>query len=331
MSSPPKLLAKRKRIGTGAQISAGVVVQNARGEALEEFVLGDFAFLGEGVRIIAPSAYIGDYTIIHQRTTIYGYSPIFLGHSCWVGQDVIINCTAPIWIGRGVTIGAKTSIWTHLSGGDVLQGFRLTKAEPATIFDDAWIGPNCTVSPVIIGEKACVLAGSVVTHNLPENRIYAGVPAKEITVKAGSQPFISLSIEERFAILAERLVAFDKDFKEKRGAFSAYPTTTNWTDIIFGTNIMRPSLQFFSGTRENFELGSILITMSKCFEREGSSVFSVLDRRYTKKLSVEEVAFMRFLLPTIKFFPMHDAFSQEMMKKFSALVGESEPENSDVG
>ena len=52
---------------------------------------------------------------------------------------------------------------------------------PIDIHDGCWIGANSTILPGSIIEKGCVIAaGSVVKGTCKTNRLYAGVPAKEI-------------------------------------------------------------------------------------------------------------------------------------------------------
>jgi maltose O-acetyltransferase len=49
------------------------------------------------------------------------------------------------------------------------------------IDDDAWLGTGCIIFPnVRIGKGAVVGAGAVVTKNVPEFTVVAGVPAKPI-------------------------------------------------------------------------------------------------------------------------------------------------------
>ncbi len=316
-----EILALNTRLGVGITLEEESLIANIGGVKCEELFIGDHAFIGSNVRILAPSVFIGDYTVIHQRTTIYGYSPVRIGHSCWIGQDTIINCTSPVWIGNGVTIGAKSSLWTHLSGGDVLQGFRFARTKPALVMSDVWIGPNCTVSPVRIEEKTCVLAGSVVTNDLSGNRIFAGAPAKEVTEKLGGKPFQSLSVEEKFAIARDRLISFDEDFKKKRGAFSVFPTISDWRSVYLGPPEPGSALTV-AGSDNTFTLGGIVITTNDCAEKDGFSVFSVSDRRYTKRLTVEEVSFIKYLLPAIKFFPLRDPTEVYLKNKFNALLEE---------
>ena len=46
---------------------------------------------------------------------------------------------------------------------------------------DVWIGGNCTILPgVTIGNNVVVAAGAVVTKDVPDNCVVAGVPAKVI-------------------------------------------------------------------------------------------------------------------------------------------------------
>lgn len=52
---------------------------------------------------------------------------------------------------------------------------------PIEVHDGCWIGANSTILPGSVIEKGCVIAaGSVVKGLLKLNRLYAGVPAKEI-------------------------------------------------------------------------------------------------------------------------------------------------------
>ena len=54
-------------------------------------------------------------------------------------------------------------------------------AEPISIGNDVWIGGNVTILPgVNIGNNVVVAAGSVVTKDIPDNSLVAGVPARII-------------------------------------------------------------------------------------------------------------------------------------------------------
>ena len=51
--------------------------------------------------------------------------------------------------------------------------------KPVVIGDDVWIGANAVILPgVTIGRHCVVAAGAVVTKDVPDNSVVAGVPAK---------------------------------------------------------------------------------------------------------------------------------------------------------
>lgn len=55
----------------------------------------------------------------------------------------------------------------------------LAKVLPVTIGNDVWLCGKVTVCPgVTIGNNVVVAAGSVVIHNIPDNVMVAGNPAR---------------------------------------------------------------------------------------------------------------------------------------------------------
>ena len=53
--------------------------------------------------------------------------------------------------------------------------------KPVVIADDVWIGANAVILPgVSIGQHVVVAAGAIVTHDVPDHSVVAGVPAKII-------------------------------------------------------------------------------------------------------------------------------------------------------
>ena len=81
-----------------------------------------------------------------------------------------------IFIDDGVLIGHNVVIAT------LNHDMNPTKrASMIHIGKNVWIGSNATIlAGVSIGNGAVIGAGSVVTKDVPENTVYAGVPAKKI-------------------------------------------------------------------------------------------------------------------------------------------------------
>lgn len=83
-----------------------------------------------------------------------------------------------VTIGDNVVLAGFISILTH---SNILWGYRKEegRTQPVVIKDGARISINVTILPgVTIGRNAVVAAGAVVTKDVPDNSLAAGVPAK---------------------------------------------------------------------------------------------------------------------------------------------------------
>ena len=106
---------------------------------------------------------IGDYTRIGLHSTIIG--PVCIGNHVNLAQ--------------GITITALNHNFSDATKRIDEQGIT---TKPVVIKDDVWIGANAVVLPgVTIGSHAVVAAGAVVTHDIPDNTVVGGVPAKVIS------------------------------------------------------------------------------------------------------------------------------------------------------
>lgn len=90
-----------------------------------------------------------------------------------------------ISIGNNVRITSGVRFITHDGGVWTLRKARGLKNidvfGPISVGDNSTIGWNAIIMPgVTIGKNCVVGAGAVVTHNVAENSIVAGVPAKVI-------------------------------------------------------------------------------------------------------------------------------------------------------
>lgn len=119
----------------------------------------------------------------------FGLFPPFYtdcGKNITVGKNVFINMGCKfqdqggIFIGNGVLIGHNVTLATL--NHDERPEFRQNiYPKPIKIGNNVWIGSNATIlQGVTIGDGAIIGANAVVTKDVPENTIVAGVPAKII-------------------------------------------------------------------------------------------------------------------------------------------------------
>lgn len=123
----------------------------------ENCIVGRGAYIGTGVRM-GDNCKVQNYALV--------YEPAQLGHGVFVGPAVVLtNDTYP----RAITPGGELKSahdWTPVG---------------VTIGDGASIGARAVcVAPVIIGRWATVAAGAVVTKDVPDFALVAGVPARRI-------------------------------------------------------------------------------------------------------------------------------------------------------
>lgn len=107
---------------------------------------------------------------------------IFIGSNFTGNYNLTILDIREVHIGDNVMIGPNTLITTV--GHPLLPKGRrehLGIAKPITIGNDVWLGGNVTILPgITIGNNVVVAAGAVVTHDVPDNTLVAGVPARKI-------------------------------------------------------------------------------------------------------------------------------------------------------
>jgi maltose O-acetyltransferase len=106
-----------------------------------------------------------------------------------IGENCVINSFVHVWAGKaGLIIGDRVMIASHtaittLTHNYYDENMRFAPAidKKIIIGDDVWIGSHAVIMPGIsIGRGAVIGAGSVVTKDVKENTIVAGVPAKFI-------------------------------------------------------------------------------------------------------------------------------------------------------
>ena len=122
--------------------------------------------LNEGVTVLGPVYFdYGHLTTIGRGT--------FVNHGCYFMDG------GGITIGENVFVGPFTGFYTATHPTDYARrNAGLEWAKPITVGDNCWFGANCSVMPgVTIGSGCVIAAGSVITEDIPDNCMAAGVPA----------------------------------------------------------------------------------------------------------------------------------------------------------
>lgn len=111
----------------------------------------------------------------------FGFN-ISIGDHFFANFDCIMLDGNLITIGRNVLFGPRVGLYTAnhaLDAAERIAGGGY--ARPITIGDNVWVGAGVHImGGVSIGQNTIIGAGSVVTKNIPDNVIAAGVPCKVI-------------------------------------------------------------------------------------------------------------------------------------------------------
>lgn len=110
-----------------------------------------------------------------------------------IGKDVYIGPYLTMTVGYAdknikVNLGDRVSFGPNVTlilaehpNNSRLRSILTFPPRQITIGDDSWLGANVIVMPNITIGKCCIIgAGAVVTHDVPDYAIMAGVPAKQI-------------------------------------------------------------------------------------------------------------------------------------------------------
>ncbi|MHC4476799.1 MAG: acyltransferase [Planctomycetota bacterium] len=152
--------------------------------------LGNKIFIDDGTVLDAKGhesrIQTGDSILIGNGSILScASSTIQLGDDISIGSQCLIRAgMSPVQIGSQVTVGAQSVI---ISGTpaydrmDVPMKTQVGSSKGVRIGDDVWIGVGARIiDGVTIGTGCVIGAGSVVTKNIPDYIIAAGVPAKTI-------------------------------------------------------------------------------------------------------------------------------------------------------
>lgn len=269
------------RKGLGVSIGENCIFEGLKNNK-GSVTFGDYCQIHEKCRFyIADKFKLGDYGIIHNNTLVQGYKSCIIGHNAWIGQNSIINATDTLKIGNNLGIGTDSKIWTHAFHGELLLGCRIAVAIPdyesqsgaVTIGDDFWGVGQITISPgITIGNRVIALTNSLITKDVPDNTIVAGIPAKPFAIDGDFRGYIDLSEKERFDLMKKFSMEFSKLNQIK------IEIDDKLRKIVLGKHEI--VIDCGNGDYSNPE----------------TSYFDIIKRTYTKKHNVLEKKFMNFVL-----------------------------------
>lgn len=258
--------AREVFVGVGARVSKDVLITGKEGPA-DMVLLGDFSYIGEGVKALVPEFRLGDYSKLNARAFCHGTEPLRIGRNCWFGGSVVLDSMGGLTIADGCGFGAHSHVWTHIQFGDLVQGCNWYSSKPLYIPEDVWFVGECKVhSSAVIEPRSMALEGSVVTGTMLNNHVYAGVPARDVTDKVGHQ-FADWTTSQKSEKMQQIIEDYCAKHPEHRGKL-----------VVVENEDMFP-------------------------EDPSLTAFAVSERTYTKRYNAAEVAFLRAKVPLVKFAP----------------------------
>jgi len=155
------LRALCKRVGSDLKVGPDVVLKHT-----ETMEFGDCVFIG--AQAIIQGRFDGTCRI---------------GSHVWIGPQAYFDARSLIledYVGWGPGAKVLGSVHTGIPSGQPIITTDLV-IKPVTVGAGADIGMNASILPgVHIGAHSIIGAGAVVTHDVPEYAIVAGVPARVI-------------------------------------------------------------------------------------------------------------------------------------------------------
>lgn len=105
-------------------------------------------------------------------------SRLFLGKNVFANHGLTVMSLGTVTIDDGVMMGPEVAL---LTVNHEPKNIRVVKAAEIHLKKNAWLGARAIILPgVTVGENAIVGSGAVVTHDVPDNAVVVGSPARVI-------------------------------------------------------------------------------------------------------------------------------------------------------
>ena len=147
-------------------VGPGVKLEIGRGAVLR---LGRWSWLGHGckLRVHEGVCEIGAKTVLGQECTISAFQHVSIGRECVIADRVML-----IDFDHGVVEVERPIRLQGIYKRDVRVG------------SNCWIGYGaCILRGVTVGDNAVIGTNAVVTRDVPENAVVAGVPARILRMR----------------------------------------------------------------------------------------------------------------------------------------------------
>jgi acetyltransferase-like isoleucine patch superfamily enzyme len=131
--------------------------------------MGRWSWIGHGckVRVHEGEVSIGAKTVLGQECTISAYQHVSIGRECILADRVML-----IDFDHGVTEVERPIRLQGIYKRDVRVG------------NNVWVGYGaCVLRGITVGDNAVIGTSSVVTHDVPENAVVAGAPARVLRMR----------------------------------------------------------------------------------------------------------------------------------------------------
>jgi len=133
-------------------------------------------------------ARVGARVVLHdvRLFNLYRRGPggLAVGDECFLGDECLLDLADEIHLEAQVTLAERVVVLTHLNVGyhdHPLQALFPAFTAAVRIGRGSFVGANATLLPgVRIGAGSFVAAGSVVTEDVPDRTLVAGVPARKV-------------------------------------------------------------------------------------------------------------------------------------------------------
>jgi len=129
----------------------------------------------------SPGVRFGDGVIVNRYAYVQGgQGGVVFGDHVEINNHAIVNGTGGVTLGNDVLVGPGVKLISYqhrFAAGSPIRR-QAVRPGPIRVGNDVWIGAGAIVlAGVTIGDGAVVAAGAVVSRDVAENTVVAGVPA----------------------------------------------------------------------------------------------------------------------------------------------------------